>query len=86
MKEIKDLRRRINEIDEQIIAILTARLETAEKIGLLKTKQNAAIYDPQREIQVLDKVKNLAQKKGYRIPRIFPVKIGRGASHRWYNG
>jgi galactokinase len=29
---------------------------------------------------------DLAQKKGYRIPRIFPVKIGRGASHRLYNG
>ena len=64
MREIKELRSRINDIDEQIIAALTARLETAEKIGRLKTKHNAAIYDPQREIQILDKVKSLAQKTG----------------------
>jgi chorismate mutase/prephenate dehydratase len=64
LKEIKDLRNRINDIDEQIIALLTARFETAEKIGRLKTKNNAVIYDPQREIQVLDKVKKLAQKAG----------------------
>lgn len=43
------LRRRINEIDEQILHLLNERVDVSKGIGMIKRKQGIAIRDYQRE-------------------------------------
>ena len=50
--EISDWRTRIDELDEQITALLNKRAEAAVEIGKLKTASTAPIYEPKREEQV----------------------------------
>nr|WP_209477996.1 chorismate mutase [Thermococcus stetteri] len=52
-EELALLRRRIDEIDEEIISLLYERLEIARKIEEVKLKSGLPIYDPEREEEVL---------------------------------
>ena len=53
---IDELRRRIDEIDEQLVALLNARAECALTIGHEKKLAGLEVYQPQREAEVLDHV------------------------------
>lgn len=53
--EIKDLRKTIDEVDEQLIALFRKRFETAEEIALVKAKEGKALVDPEREKVILEK-------------------------------
>ena len=55
--EIADWRKKIDELDEQIVALLSARAAAAVAIGQLKSKTAAPIYEPQREQIVFDHVR-----------------------------
>ncbi|MBI2015708.1 MAG: prephenate dehydratase [Candidatus Rokubacteria bacterium] len=48
-----DWRLRINELDNQILQLLTQRAEAALRIGDLKRRQEAPIYVPEREAEIL---------------------------------
>lgn len=50
---IDELRRRIDEIDEQLVSLLNARAECALAIGAEKKAAGLEIYQPQRESDVL---------------------------------
>ena len=50
---IEELRRRIDEIDAQVIGLLNQRGAVVVEIGDLKRKNSARIYAPLREIEVL---------------------------------
>lgn len=52
--EIADWRKRIDELDEQIVKLLNERAACAIAIGEIKRKDGAAIYEPQREQQVIE--------------------------------
>ena len=56
---IDDLRRRIDEIDEQIVGLLNARAECALAIGQEKKLAGMEIYQPEREADVLQHVQNI---------------------------
>ncbi|ALV62720.1 Chorismate mutase I [Thermococcus sp. 2319x1] len=47
------MRRRIDEIDKEIIHLLQERFEIARKIGEVKLKSGLPVYDPKREEEVL---------------------------------
>jgi chorismate mutase-like protein len=47
--EISDLRKRIDEIDSQLVALLNERARAAHAIGVLKRSTNLPIYEPERE-------------------------------------
>ena len=51
--EIADWRNRIDELDEQIVKLLCERAACAVAIGDIKRQNGAAIYEPQREHQVI---------------------------------
>jgi chorismate mutase/prephenate dehydratase len=60
MNEIDNLRRDIDVIDKKILDLLNMRGEVVKKIGIYKNKKNIEIYQPSREKEVIDKLKNLS--------------------------
>ncbi|MBN1541865.1 chorismate mutase [candidate division KSB1 bacterium] len=50
---IEKLRREIDAIDQQLLELFNARAEKAVQIGRIKTEQNLAVQDPQREQNVV---------------------------------
>lgn len=56
---IDDLRRRIDDLDEQIVALLNARADCALRIGHIKDALGLAIYQPDRERDVLAHVRRV---------------------------
>lgn len=50
---IDDLRRRIDEIDEQLVTLLNARADCALAIGQEKKAAGLEVYQPNREAEVL---------------------------------
>ena len=57
MNDIQHLRRRIDEIDNQILKALSERSKICKAIGDVKKKQGLAIKDPDRENQVFKRIK-----------------------------
>ncbi|MGI4830022.1 MAG: chorismate mutase [Janthinobacterium lividum] len=57
--EIADWRNRIDELDEQIVALLSQRAAAAVAIGQLKLSSGAAIYEPNREQAVFEHVRSI---------------------------
>ncbi len=55
-RQIEDYRRRIDQIDEQLMKLLNARSACAVEIGRLKRHLGLPVYQPEREKWVLDRV------------------------------
>ena len=55
MADITDLRTKINQVDTELVKLLNDRAQLAQQIGKIKTKTGAAVYDPDRERDVLDR-------------------------------
>ena len=53
MKNIEDWRRRIDEIDRQLVELLNERSQCAAEIGHIKQQANLPLYQPEREKEVL---------------------------------
>ena len=60
--EIDELRHRIDVIDDQLVRLLNVRVACALEIGRLKHEAGLPIYQPDREKQVLEQVKQAATK------------------------
>jgi chorismate mutase len=60
MQEIKLLRKRIDEVDEQILQFLSERAEICRSIGLIKEKNGLPIEDVPRENYVYANVRRKA--------------------------
>jgi len=60
--DIADWRKKIDEIDRQIVALLSERAEAAKEIGKLKRSTALPIYEPNRERVILENVR--AANKG----------------------
>jgi chorismate mutase len=54
--EIADWRKKIDELDEQIVKLISRRAEAAQAIGELKKQQALPVYEPKREDQVFENV------------------------------
>jgi len=59
---IEELRGRIDVIDEELIRLLNVRVACAVEVGRLKHEAGMAIYQPEREAQVLTRVRASATK------------------------
>lgn len=53
MSELEDWRKRIDEIDQQLVKLLNERSKCAVEIGHLKKKLNLAAWQPSREADIL---------------------------------
>ncbi|TRO49713.1 hypothetical protein E2P63_08085 [Candidatus Bathyarchaeota archaeon] len=60
MQEIKLLRKRIDEVDEQILQFLSERAEICRSIGLIKEKNGLPIEDVPRENYVYANIRRKA--------------------------
>ncbi|HQP10764.1 MAG TPA: prephenate dehydratase [Candidatus Omnitrophota bacterium] len=56
---LKNLRNRINLIDEKIVRLLNERAEISGDIGEIKARNKIGIYSPAREKEVLKRIKEL---------------------------
>ena len=54
--DIDDWRRRIDEIDRELVRLLNERSRCAQEIGRLKRRLRAEVYQPEREREILDDV------------------------------
>jgi chorismate mutase-like protein len=54
---IEDWRRRIDEIDGKLLELLNERSRCAIEIGKIKRAENVRVYDPEREREILRRVK-----------------------------
>jgi chorismate mutase len=55
--DISDWRKKIDELDEQIVALISKRAEAAQAIGELKKTAELPVYEPGREQAVFDHVR-----------------------------
>ncbi len=55
--KLEELRHRIDEIDEQLVRLFNARAQCALEIGEIKKQLGLPIYQPERETEVLQRVR-----------------------------
>jgi chorismate mutase / prephenate dehydratase len=55
------LRKKIDQIDEKVVALLNDRAFLAQKIGRSKSQNNQQVYVPHREKQILQRLSRLSQ-------------------------
>ena len=56
---IEDLRRRIDDLDELLVRLLSARAACALEVGRVKKELGMEIYQPSREVDVLAHVQRI---------------------------
>ena len=54
---IEDWRKRIDEIDVKLLELLNERTRCVIEVGKIKKAQNVRIYDPEREREILRRMK-----------------------------
>jgi chorismate mutase len=59
--DIEDWRKKIDELDQQIVALISERASAAQAIGRLKRATDMPVYEPNRERVIFDNVR-LANK------------------------
>ena len=57
--DLDDLRKRIDLLDESLVRLLNSRAACALEIGRLKREMGIAIYQPEREAEVLRNVQRV---------------------------
>jgi chorismate mutase / prephenate dehydratase len=57
--ELQKLRNEIDSIDDQLLQLLTHRMELVRQVGELKRATKTIIYRPEREKQILDRLEGL---------------------------
>ena len=61
MEELKALRKEIDQIDTQILELLSKRFRVIKKIGKTKHKLGLKVRDTKREQELLDRITKKAQ-------------------------
>ena len=56
MKTLDDCRIAIDEIDNQILKLLNSRMEVVEEVGKIKRDTGGAIYRPERERDIIQRL------------------------------
>ena len=64
MENIEQLRKKIDEVDEQILQSLSKRTEICNSIGLVKKKHGIPIQDFPRENDVYERMRERAAELG----------------------
>ena len=64
MEDIEKLRKRIDEVDEQILHSLSERTKISAAIGLMKRKQGLPVKDDDRETKLYVNIKKRAAELG----------------------
>jgi len=79
MKQIKELREKIDCIDSQIAFLLDQRLELVLQIMRIKKKAGVQLVDSKREKEIFKKISELPGLKNQEtIQRVFSILIEQG--------
>jgi len=54
-----DLRNQLDNIDDQLLTLINNRMKVVHQVGALKAKSGGAIYRPEREKAIIDRLENL---------------------------
>jgi len=70
---IEDWRKRIDEIDVKLLELLNERTRCVIEVGKIKKAQNVRIYDPEREREILRRMReqNLGPLDEEGLQRLF---------------
>ncbi|MDQ3238583.1 MAG: chorismate mutase [Actinomycetota bacterium] len=55
-QRVEELRRRVNEVDDQLVRILNERARIVQELGKYKWESGVALFDPRREEEILRRV------------------------------
>jgi chorismate mutase/prephenate dehydratase len=64
MKTLDDCRIAIDEIDSEILKLLNKRMRVVERVGEIKKDTGGAIYRPEREKAIIDRLTKLSEEQG----------------------
>lgn len=64
MTRLDQLRTEIDQIDQQIIALLAQRFQCTEEVGVYKAENQLHAQDPNRESQQFQKIRQLSEQNG----------------------
>jgi len=72
-RQIGIIRKRMDELDAKLVALLNARANCAREIGYLKDTVGMEVYQPNRESEVLSRVRaqNTGPLDGDAMTRVF---------------
>ncbi|MBU0550002.1 chorismate mutase [Myxococcota bacterium] len=72
-EDLEQLRAQIDQIDDQLIALLAHRLEIARQMGRAKARLGARGVDPAREAQILDRLSQAARAPEALVRALWPL-------------
>lgn len=64
MEVLKDSRAKIDALDDQIIDLLAQRMEVVRAVGVIKSRENLSVVQPDRMVQVQERCAHRARLKG----------------------
>jgi chorismate mutase len=73
MSEIEQLRKKVDAIDDQILAAIRERVKVCKAIGSAKKKQGKPVRDAARENQVFERVKEKSAELGLDVDGVEAV-------------
>jgi len=82
------MRKKIDEIDDKLLALFKERLEVSKKIGLLKKKYKMEIFDPQREQEIIDGcTQNISEDEKVYVEKFLRnlMDISKEVQSKWEN-
>ncbi|MCM8785876.1 MAG: prephenate dehydratase [Candidatus Omnitrophica bacterium] len=82
MEKIENIRKKIDEIDEEILKLLNLRAKQVKKIFEIKSKKNKPLFDPSRENRIIEKL--IEKNKGILKPE--DIKIIMETIFKVYRG
>ena len=88
MKDLSQIREKINEIDSKIIELWKERMETCLSVAQYKKENNLPVLDAQRERELLERVGNMAGEDLEIYSRVLYdtiMTISRSYQHRYLN-
>jgi chorismate mutase/prephenate dehydratase len=64
MNTLEECRARIDEIDNEVVNLLNRRMEIVRRVGEIKHESNSAVYRPEREKAIIDRLTRLSEASG----------------------
>ena len=63
MDKLQELRKKLDAIDNELLRLYNKRLKIVHEVGKLKHKTNTPIYRPEREKEILDRLKKINKEE-----------------------
>ena len=86
--DLLELRKEIDEIDDELIPLLLKRMSVSEKVAKYKVERGMPVLNSEREQQILDDVAKKCGKQGETIKTVFAATMdaSRALQHKIVGG